>query len=146
MTSSRSPFRSRRARSIPGPAGFTLIELMLVVAIIGILASVAVWSIAGQGDSARINASKMSLRTIKSALEQYQLSHSAFPASLTALATGATPILGGVPKDAWKRDFIYTVPGSSGKPFNLYSLGKDNEAGSADDINVWTMDDENRGQ
>lgn len=124
--------------------GFTLIEMMLVLAIIGMMAGVAVWSMSGTGEQARISTTKQSMRMIKSALSAYQLSAGQFPPTLAGLTQGATPYIEKINKDAWKRDLIYTVPGSSGKAFNLYSLGKDGEAGTADDVDVWTMDDENQ--
>lgn len=124
--------------------GFTLIEMMLVLAIIGMMAGVAVWSMSGTAEQSRISTTKQSMRTIESALNSYQLNTGQYPPSITVLAQGTTAYIKKVPKDGWKRDFMYSVPGSSGKAFNLYSLGKDGEAGTADDVDVWTMDDENQ--
>lgn len=124
--------------------GFTLLEMMLVLVIIGLLAGVAVWNIAGQGENARIATTKQSLRTIKSALTAYQLNAGSYPAQLNNLTTGATPYIDKIPNDGWKRQLVFSAPGSNGRAFNLYSLGKDGEAGTPDDIDVWTMDDEQR--
>lgn len=126
--------------------GFTLLEMMLVLVIIGLLAGVAVWNLAGRGDDARIQTTKQTLRTLKSALTAYQLSAAQYPPTLVALTQGATPYIDKIPKDGWKRELVYSVPGSNGRAFNLYCLGKDGEAGTQDDIDVWTMDDDTTSQ
>ena len=129
-------------RVLRAPAGFTLLEMMLVLVIIGLLAGVAVWNLAGRGDDARIQTTKQSLRILKQAIVAYQLSAGQYPTNLNMLTTGATPYIDKIPKDGWKKDLVYSVPGSNGRAFNLYCLGKDGEAGTQDDIDVWTMDDE----
>jgi general secretion pathway protein G len=139
FTRTITPSLQRALRSRPG---FTLLEMMLVLVIIGLLAGVAVWNLAGRGDDARIQTTKQTLRTLKSALTAYQLSAAQYPANLVSLTTGATPYIDKIPKDGWKRELVYSVPGSNNRPFNLYCLGKDGEAGTQDDIDVWTMDDE----
>ncbi len=131
--------RSVRARRTRG-AGFTLLEMMLVLVIIGLLTTVAVVSIGGRGKAARIETTKISMRSLKSAIQQYFLEKAAYPATLTALTQGGTAYIDSVPKDAWKREFVYSVPGSNAKPYNLYSLGEDGESGTQDDLDMWTMD------
>ena len=122
---------------------FSMIEIVLVIAIIGMLMAVAAYNFLGQGNRARIATSKMSMRTIEGAVKQYNLDKGVFPPSLAALTTGATPYLEpNKMKDAWRHDFYYQSPGPNGKPYDLYSAGVDGEAGTSDDIDVWSMDDE----
>jgi general secretion pathway protein G len=121
--------------------GFTLLELMLVVVIIGLLATVAVVNLTGSGETARRGATVGTLSQVKQAVQQYHMKHGSYPATLVQLATGTNPLLERVPQDAWRRDLLYMTPGiDAGRPYSLYSLGSDGQPSTADDINVWTMD------
>lgn len=128
-----------RRRTLPG---FTLLEMMLVVVIIGILATVVVVNLAGGAGEARKGATVTIISQVKSALTQYYGKHGAYPVSISQLATGTNPLLEKMPKDAWKRDLIYIVPGiEPGRPYTLYSMGEDGQQGTPDDINVWNLDE-----
>ncbi len=117
-------------------AGFTLIEVLLVVIIIGILAAVVVPKFAGRGKEAQINACKTSLANIATAINLYEVDNGYFPSSLQALVSKGNeanwkgPYLDKVPTDPWGRDFVYS-PKENG--FDLKSLGPDG-VDSADDI------------
>ena len=138
MNPQRPDLRLRQRQS---RRGFSLIEIMLVVVIIGMLMGVAAYSMLGQGNKARIATTKMSLHTIDGALQQYNLEKGSYPASLSALTSGSTPYLKLTNlTDGWKHPIWYAVPGPNGKPYSLYSAGPDGEAGTQDDIDVWTMD------
>lgn len=132
--------RARRSRGRAG-AGFTLLEMMLVVVIIGLLASVAVWNIANQGKKARTGTTKSSLSTISSILTAYHTDNGSYPPTLNALVTA---YMEKMPRDAWKHDFVY-FPASQevGRAYTLFSMGQDGQPGTADDINFWTMEDTN---
>lgn len=121
--------------------GFTLLEMMLVVAIIGILASVAVINLVGGADKARIAATKASMRTIVTGVKSYKADKGVYPANLQTLVTDKH--LEKVYKDAWKQDFIYASPGAAGKDFSLISFGPDQQQGTEDDIDWWVVDAEN---
>jgi general secretion pathway protein G len=125
--------------------GFSLMELMLVLAIMGILMAVVAVNIMGVGDRAKIKTTKESLMTIKNALQTYHLEQSAYPPDLRTLTTMKPPLLDGAHlQDSWKTDFIYDPHGpSEDQPFVLGSAGKNKVAGDEDDINVWTMDVQN---
>jgi general secretion pathway protein G len=120
--------------------GFTLLELMLVLLIIGLLAGVAAWNIVAQGDKARVKTTVQSMRVVASALKEYQLEHGQFPADLAILVTSKR--IEKVPKDAWKHEFVYFPSNSTaGRDYTLYSPGKDGQSGNDDDIDYWTEQD-----
>ncbi|MEM9065426.1 MAG: type II secretion system protein GspG [Planctomycetota bacterium] len=132
-------------RNIRSRRGFSLIELMLVIAIIGMLGAVAAFSIAGVGDRARINTTETSMRTIKSAIETYQLNEGSYPPDLQTLV--AERILDDKQlQDAWKTGFWYRNSGTGGKPFLLVSYGPDKEGGTEDDLDIWLIDADNSAQ
>ena len=83
------------------------------------------------------------LSQVKQALQNYYSKHGSYPQSLTQLTEGTNPLLERIPTDAWKRDLLYLCPGvDPGKAYSLYSMGKDGQPSTPDDINVWTMDRE----
>lgn len=135
----------RAAGAARATRGFTLLEIMLVVVIIGLLATVAITAFGGRTEAVRRQTTMSQLRSIKSALEQYNGQYATYPANLGALAAGAEKFLERLPKDGWKNDFIYIYPGSSGdpeRPFDLASAGRDKTPSTGDDIDVWTMDNQ----
>lgn len=124
--------------------GFSLLELMLVLAIIGVLTAVAAWSVFGQGERAKRKATRASMAIIKNALEQYHLDKSAWPTSLTALQAGKTPYLEASKAlvDGWNQPFLYQTPGSNQREFDLFSKGGNGqfENGGGDDVDFWKTD------
>lgn len=124
--------------------GFSLLEMMLVVVIIGLLATVVVVNFAGQGDRARRSVTITKISQVKNALTDYYNSNGAYPAGLGVLTQGSSPFLEKIPADGWKRQLYYAMPSrtDANRPFDLISGGKDGQVGTEDDVNVWTMDDE----
>ncbi len=122
-----------------GRCGFTLVEVLLVVAILGILATIVVVNVAGKGDEARIKATRASIAGIKTALNMYELDTGRYPSSLDSLITSdgsenwKGPYLDSkvLPPDQWGTPFGYTVQESG---FEIRSAGKDKQLGSGDDI------------
>lgn len=121
-------------------AGFTLIEIMVVVAIIGILALIIVPNVVGKDDQARVTSTKASLSAVANALELYKLDNFTYPSTedgLDALVhrhpnTRVFPdggYLKKAPVDSWDNAIQYAAPGSNGKPYDLYSLGADKAQG-----------------
>ena len=123
--------------------GFTLIEIMMVVVIIGILVAVVVPNVIGFDDSARKQAEVASLRGIGQALELYKLDNRQYPSTdqgLSALVEkpsgypeaknwGPEPYLRKYPLDQWDNEYVYV---SSGRTYELRSLGADGEEGGED--------------
>lgn len=137
MTSPRSHRRSA-ARA------FSLLEMMLVVVIIGILMSVVIVNMSGTTDKAKRAATVAKLKTIKAALAAYSGEQGSMPPTelgLQPLVT--TKYLEMVPTDGWKRNLRYFFPSASGnpdRPFDLKSPGADGQFDTADDIDIWTME------
>jgi len=130
--------------------GFTLIEVLVVLIILGLIAALVVPRVTGRVDEAKVETTKIQLRAIKNALEQYKLDNGFYPTTqqgLKALVEKPSmppqprrwrPYLEKLPKDGWDRDFIYISPGVK-RPYELKSRGPDGEEGTEDDIDVWEL-------
>lgn len=132
--------RIHRRSSRSAASAFTLLEMMLVVAIIGILMSVAVINLVGRSDETRKKATAASMRTLVTGLKGYKADKGVYPTNLNALVT--EKYIEKVFKDAWKQDFIFAAPGAGGKDFSLLSPGPDLQQGTDDDIDWWRVDAE----
>ena len=128
-------------------SGFTLLEIMLVVMIIGLLLGTAIYKLRGNVEVSRIVAVQSSLQSIRTQLKLYESFNGAPPTTdqgLNALVTqpGGEPrplrwtqLLDSVPKDPWGKEFIYLSPGRrNSNGFDLYSSGPDRLPDTADDI------------
>lgn len=122
-----------------GPA-FTLLEVMLVLLIIGLLATAAAINLVGAADKARVNQSKTSIKTIESALKQYYFTHGRYPTSEFGLNALVPDYLEKTPLDGWKQPFAYFSPGGAGRDFEIISLGKDGVPDTEDDIRSWEIE------
>jgi len=128
--------------------GFTLIEMMLVVIIIGTLIAMVVPRFVGRGEQAKVAAAKADIRSnIATGLKLYELDNGNFPSSdegLGALIAGPSsagnwsgPYLERSPTDPWGREYKYKCPGEHRTAdYDLYSLGKDGTE-SSDDVKNW---------
>jgi len=117
-------------------AGFTLVELLLVVAIIGILAGVGIVGLAGQGDKARITATRQSIANIVTAISMYEVANSTLPETLDQLTVSdsvtAAPLKPNQLNDAWGNPFQYRKVDRIS--YEIRSAGPDKNMGSEDDI------------
>ena len=124
--------------------GFTLIELMLVVVIIGALAAMIVPRLAGRSEQAKVAIAKTDVTSnLPLALDLYELDNGRYPPNLQALFTnpgGLTywrgPYIKKNPIDPWGHEYQYQYPSAHGKDYDLYSLGPDGTAGT-DDVTNW---------
>jgi len=138
-------------------AGFTLIEVMVVVVILGILAAVVVPRVMSRPDEARVVKAQQDLRAIGAALDLYKLDNFRYPSTeqgLEALVSrpqGLDPgakwraegYLPALPKDPWGAPYKYLQPGQRGGAYDLYSLGADSVAGGEGydaDLGNWALD------
>ncbi|MHC5039604.1 MAG: type II secretion system major pseudopilin GspG [Planctomycetota bacterium] len=139
-------------------AGFTLVELILVLIILSLLAAIVVPKIVGRGREARINAAKGQVGMFKDALNQYALdNYDQFPSTeqgLDALVARPSsnpvpkkwkgPYLDGlVPMDPWGNEYKYLFPSKHlPKGFDVWSMGPDGQDGTDDDIGTWNLQQE----
>lgn len=143
---------SKRHNSLPG---FTLIELMVVIVILGILATIIMPKILDRPEQARRMKAKVQIKNFQSALALFKTDTGRFPATSEGLeALINTPGLRGwkrggyieggkVPLDPWYNQYIYICPGMHGDDYDLESYGKDGEDGGSDDnadIESWNLD------
>lgn len=119
--------------------GFSLIEITAVILMIGILAAAAAVAILPQVSKARINTTKNSMNTIKTAINTYMVEHSVPPSSLQILIGGY--LEEGSDTDAWNTGYYYRVTQGAERPYQLISAGPDMDfATTEDNIDVWLMD------
>ena len=127
--------------------GFTLIEILLVVIIIGILVSLVAPRLAGRSEEARMQATKADINGgVSLALDLYEVDNGQFPDKLQDLiakpadaANWRGPYLKkGVPQDPWGNEYDYKFPGTHNTSgYDLFSGGPDQQEGSDDDITNW---------
>ena len=151
-----SPISGRKGQ-LQGPVfcrqlnGFTLLELLVVMVIIGLLASFVAPRYFDQVGKSEVKATRAQLDALEKALGAYRLDVGHYPTTAQGLKSlverpGEEPKWAGpylsknVPADPWGRAYIFRNPGTPGRDFDLMSLGKDGQVGGTGldaDINVW---------
>lgn len=132
--------KSIKTQSMRTQSGFTLIEVMVVIVILGILAGVLVPQIFGQQDRANVKATNITLSKLANALEGYKLDNMKYPTTAQGLKAlkenpgnaknwDANGYYRGSMLDGWKNEVQYLSPGTGGKPYELYSFGADGKPG-----------------
>ncbi|WP_299646692.1 type II secretion system major pseudopilin GspG [Sphingomonas bacterium] len=142
----------KRVQHDEGEKGFTLVELMVVIVIIGLLATIVVVNVLPSGDAARVTRTKADIATIEGALDLYRLQQGSFPTTaqgLAALRTAPAGVdaaryqSGGYIKrledDPWGKPYLYASPGQHGEA-DVWSYGRDGKEGGEGidaDIGSW---------
>jgi general secretion pathway protein G len=148
----RTQLRSHSLKSMrqrrSGQSGFTLIEIMVVVIIIGILISLVGTNIFPALEETEITATEFQLQQISNSLSMYRMKNARFPTSEEGLQVlvnppgGESRYMDSIPKDSWGNEYNYRSPGQNGD-FDLYSLGRDGQEGGDGidgDITNWQTD------
>ncbi len=126
--------------------GFSLVELMVVIFIIGLLATVVLINVLPSQDKAMVVKARGDIATLEQAMEMYRLDMASYPGQAEGLNALKTPPAnlampqnyrsGGyvkdIPADPWGRPYQYQVPGRDGRPFEIFSLGADGQPGGTD--------------
>ncbi|MGE5192519.1 MAG: type II secretion system major pseudopilin GspG [Deltaproteobacteria bacterium] len=141
---------NRRKTIRGGRPGFTLMEILIVLAILAVIIGLVLPNLLGQQKQATIKAAKLQVSAVEDALKIYAAGHDAeFPASLDALINKPAgderwsgPYLekGKVPIDPWGNPIQYQYPGqhqAGGDRPDVWSMGPDKSSGNADDITNW---------
>jgi len=132
-------------RKIKKIQGFTLLEIMVVLVIIGVLAALIAPRFIERADEAKVKATRVEMQNIAQALKLYRLQYGSYPSSsagLSALVTAGKSgkrYMDALPRDAWGHEFIYLTPGVHGD-FDILSHGADGQAGGSGfdaDIGNW---------
>ncbi|UCG74184.1 MAG: type II secretion system major pseudopilin GspG [Chromatiales bacterium] len=134
-------------------SGFTLIEIMVVVVILGILAALIAPNVISRIDEAQITKVKQDIRALESALKLYRLDNFRYPTTDEGLDALVTPpndpnarwpeggYLDRLPRDPWDKPYAYLNPGNQGE-YDVYSLGRDGQQGGEGldaDIGNWNL-------
>lgn len=141
--SSRPQPRAPRLSPKSAQRGFSLIEIIVVVVLIGGIVAFAASRILGGGDRAKVKLTQAQLQTVAEKIQQYQMDTGHLPPTLDALVAapaGVSGWLGPYAKaadlnDAWMHPLHYKVPGDGGRPFDLSSDGADGRPGG-DSVNA----------
>ena len=139
-----------------GPEGFTLIELMVVILILGLLVGIVGFRFLGRAEDARITTASLQMKTFISALQLFRLDSGRYPTTeegLNALVSqpgsgsasrnwqkGGYLEGGKVPPDPWGNLYVYISPGTGGRDYEIKSLGADGQEGGEGinaDIEAW---------
>jgi len=143
---------TKRINAPRGSRGFSLLELLVVLLLLGAFAGIFAPKIFGQAEKAKQKAAKLEIDQIGQALDLYKLEIGRYPTSQEGLAALMTAPSGtsnwngpylkrnAVPKDPWSNEYRYVSPGDQNRPYDIISLGSDGkEGGDGDgkDINSW---------
>ena len=132
--------------------GFTLLEIMVVVVIIGLLAAIVAPNLMRNIDTAEINRVKADLRSIQTQLDLYRVDNYRYPSTSDGLealvehpgenvAPNWVQRLNKLPRDPWGRPYEYRSPGTGGAPYDLFTLGRDGrEGGEGVDADISVQD------
>ena len=138
-------------------SGFSLIEVMVVLVIIGMILSIVAPNIMGQQEEAALDKASLDIQQLEDAMNMYKLKNKKYPTTeqgLEALVTKTTidPVprrfpeggfISKLPLDPWDNPYQMVSPGEMGK-IDIFSMGPDGEVGTDDDIGNWVDEDQER--
>ena len=139
----KAALRQAQGKRVGVINGFSLVEMMVVLFIIGLLAAVVALNVLPQGDKARVVKAQADIATMSQALEIYRLDAGSYPGVGEGLGALKNPpanlsmpqnyktggYIKDLPSDPWSRPYQYVVPGQAGHPFEIFSLGADGKPG-----------------
>ena len=134
-------------------SGFTLLEIMVVIVILGVLASMVAPNIIGNKDKADLQKATSDIVAMENALDMYRLENNFYPTTQQGLEALVSRPSGSpepksyrengyirrLPKDPWGNDYLMLSPGENG-PVDIFSVGPDGQADTDDDIGNWNLD------
>ncbi|WP_016957151.1 type II secretion system major pseudopilin GspG [Catenovulum agarivorans] len=134
--------------------GFTILEIMVVLVIIGILAGMIAPNFIGESDKAKVKKAATDIVTLEQALDMYKLNNNVYPSTeqgLDALVNEPTiepaprnypdgGYIKRLPQDPWGNDYQLLSPGEQGK-IDIFSIGPDGQADTEDDIGNWNVNE-----
>jgi general secretion pathway protein G len=119
-------------------AGFTLLELLVVIVIIGMLAGYVAPRYFSQVGKSETQVARAQIDALEKALDTYRLDHRRYPSAEEGLAAIGPYLKKAVPSDPWGRPYVYRVPGQRGE-YEVFSYGRDGKAGgSGEDADIGT--------
>ena len=128
--------------------GFTLVEMLLVLVILGVLAAIVYPKVAGRGEQARVTSTQTQISAFRTALDAFEVDNGFYPRGRSGLMdlvqkprdaqNWRGPYLDSIPKDPWGNDYIYECPGKHNpSSYDVMSMGLDGRSGGDDDIGNW---------
>jgi general secretion pathway protein G len=130
--------RRKRWGIAKGEKGFSLVELMVVIVILGLLATIVIINVMPAADRAANTKARADIATLEQAVDMYRLDHQAYPPTgegLQALIAGR--YIRRLPDDPWGNPYRYSTPGPDGRPYQISSWGADGrEGGSGEDADI----------
>lgn len=128
----------RRRRFTPNEEGFSLVELMVVIVILGLLATIVIINVMPAADRAAMTKARADIATLEQGIELYRLDNLRYPTTdegLQALISGR--YIRRLPNDPWGNPYQYEAPGPEGAPFQVASFGADGrEGGTGEDADI----------
>ena len=130
--------RQRRRRRLSRELGFTLVEVMVVLVIIGLLATIVIINVMPAADRAATTKARADISALEQGIELYRIDNLRYPTTdegLQALVAGN--YVRRLPNDPWNRPYLYAAPGPGSSPFQISTLGADGrEGGDAENADI----------
>jgi general secretion pathway protein G len=118
----------KRATMLAAQRGFTLIELMVVIGIIGLISSIVAINVLAAREKANVQKARADVKQLADAMKMYSLEHGGYPSALEELVDGPRPLVDNGRQallDPWRRPYLFAQPGENGRPYSIWSYGAD---------------------